>query len=75
MSEFVSEWVSYAEMSQKTAFCYKNIIRNAKLRKLTSVDFFKKNKTRTYETSQSCDRVHLGHLKKKLKKIKIEKKF
>ena len=22
-------------------------------------------KTRTYETSQSCDRVHLGHLKKK----------
>ena len=28
------------------------------------------NKTRTYETSQSCDRVHLGHWKKK-----IEKKF
>ena len=25
----------------------------------------KKSKTRTYETSQSCDRVHLGHLKKK----------
>ena len=40
--EFVSEWVSYAEMSQKTALFYKNIIRNAKLRKLTSVDFFKK---------------------------------
>ena len=31
-------------MSQKTAFCYKNIIRNAKLRKLNSVDFFKKKK-------------------------------
>ena len=31
----VSEWVCYAEMSQKTfAFFYKNIIRNAKLRKL-----------------------------------------
>ena len=59
-------------MSQKTAFCYKNIIRNAKLRKLTSVDFFqKKQKTRTYETSESCDRVHLGHLKKK----NFEKKF
>ena len=25
-------------------------------------------KTRTYETSQSCDRVHLGHLKKKIEK-------
>ena len=25
-------------------------------------------KTKTYETSQSCDRVHLGHLKKHLKK-------
>ena len=24
----------------------------------------KKKKKRTYETSQSCDRVHLGHLKK-----------
>ena len=32
-------------------------------------------KTRTYETSQSCDRVHLGHLKKKhLKKRKKSKK-
>ena len=29
-------------MSQKTALFYKNIIRNAKLRKLTSVYFFKK---------------------------------
>ena len=31
-------------------------------------NYYKKNfekKTRTYETSQSCDRVHLGHLKKK----------
>ena len=40
----MSEFVSYAELSQKTAFCYKNIIRNAKLRKLTSVDFFKTKK-------------------------------
>ena len=31
--------------------------------------------TRTYETSESCDRVHLGHLKKKkLKKNFFEKK-
>ena len=42
VSLWVSLWVCYAEMSQKTDFCYKNIIRNAKLRKLTSVDFFKK---------------------------------
>ena len=31
--------------------------------------------TRTYEMSQSCDRVHLGHLKKKLKKKNFEKKM
>ena len=31
-------------MSQKTALFYKYMIRNAKLRKLTSVDFFKKKK-------------------------------
>ena len=40
VSESVSERVCYAEMSQKTALFYKNIIRNAKLRKLTSVDLF-----------------------------------
>ena len=34
---------------------------------LIKINFEKKNfekKTRTYEMSQSCDRVHLGHLKK-----------
>ena len=37
---------------------------------------FEKTTTRTYETSQSCDRVHLGHLKKKLKKKNVfEKKL
>ena len=42
--EFVSLWVclfvSYAEMSPKNAFFYKNIIRNDELRKLTFEDFF-----------------------------------
>ena len=42
-----------------------------------SLFFFQKknfqNKTRTYETSQSCARVHLGHLKKEHLKKKSKK--
>ena len=50
MSEFVSESVSYAEMSQKTALFYKNIIRNAKLRKLTYL-FSPVSNTHTHHTT------------------------
>ena len=49
-------------------------IFRGKLSKL-SVSYYVLITTRTYETSESCDRVHLGHLKKKnLKKKIFEKK-
>ena len=50
----MSEFASYAEMSQKNALFYKNIIRNDKLRKLTSEDFFKKTK-KLFFSIFSCD--------------------
>ena len=52
-------------------FFFEKIYR-CKLSKL-SVSYYVLITTRTYETSQSCDRVHLGHLKKKLKKKLLKK--
>ena len=53
-------------MSQKTAFCYKNIIRNAKLRKLNS----KKNKKKLIFSPVSHTHTHTQHNNKNKNKNK-----
>ena len=47
-------------MFPQNALFYKNIIRNAKLRKLTSVDFFKKNKKKTSKPWSPEKILYLG---------------
>ena len=54
---------------------YKETIKNINEKRRTSNlkwTHVKLISTRTYETSQSCDHVHLGHLKKQNLKKKVE---